>query len=213
VIELTLADGAGSVISRNFYWAPSRLTTFDWGKTDNTHTPAHITRTQCTDEAAACPRCCARGDGEDSARTRVASASRQLVGGAGVSDSRRGADPVRRADCAGNVERQLDRVSAGRGAHAYGNPAENASGDVVVQVDGWNVAPQTITPEKVEEKVTSRVDEAFLSQFQMSPAPLANPPRCAADRGPQSAHQDGLIFQQGFHLLQLEVLRIQTVQR
>jgi exo-1,4-beta-D-glucosaminidase len=28
------------VVSRNFYWVPGTLTTFDWQKTDYTHTPA-----------------------------------------------------------------------------------------------------------------------------------------------------------------------------
>ncbi|MGA2048084.1 MAG: glycosyl hydrolase family 2 [Terracidiphilus sp.] len=39
-IDLTLTDSAGKVVSRNFYWVPGTLTTFDWGKTDYTHTPA-----------------------------------------------------------------------------------------------------------------------------------------------------------------------------
>jgi exo-1,4-beta-D-glucosaminidase len=39
-IDLTLADGADKVVSRNFYWVPGTLTTFDWPKTDYTHTPA-----------------------------------------------------------------------------------------------------------------------------------------------------------------------------
>ena len=39
-IDLTLTDGAGKVVSRNFYWVPGTLTTFDWQKTDYTHTPA-----------------------------------------------------------------------------------------------------------------------------------------------------------------------------
>jgi exo-1,4-beta-D-glucosaminidase len=39
-IDLTLTDDAGKVVSRNFYWVPGTLTTFDWAKTDYTHTPA-----------------------------------------------------------------------------------------------------------------------------------------------------------------------------
>jgi exo-1,4-beta-D-glucosaminidase len=35
-----LTDKAGKVVSRNFYWVPGTLTTFDWSKTDYTHTPA-----------------------------------------------------------------------------------------------------------------------------------------------------------------------------
>jgi exo-1,4-beta-D-glucosaminidase len=39
-IELTLKNPSGSIASRNFYWIPATLTTFDWAKTDYTHTPA-----------------------------------------------------------------------------------------------------------------------------------------------------------------------------
>ncbi len=39
-IDLSLTNGAGKVVSRNFYWVPGTLTTFDWSKTDYTHTPA-----------------------------------------------------------------------------------------------------------------------------------------------------------------------------
>ena len=37
---MTLTDASGKVVSRNFYWVPTTLTTFDWTKTDYTHTPA-----------------------------------------------------------------------------------------------------------------------------------------------------------------------------
>jgi exo-1,4-beta-D-glucosaminidase len=39
-IDLTLADTAGKIVSRNFYWVPGTLTSFDWPHTDYTHTPA-----------------------------------------------------------------------------------------------------------------------------------------------------------------------------
>ncbi len=39
-IDLTLTDAAGHQLSHNFYWVPGTLTTFDWGRTDYTHTPA-----------------------------------------------------------------------------------------------------------------------------------------------------------------------------
>jgi len=39
-VDLTLKSESGEVLSRNFYWVPSTLTTFDWSKTDYTHTPA-----------------------------------------------------------------------------------------------------------------------------------------------------------------------------
>jgi exo-1,4-beta-D-glucosaminidase len=39
-VAMSLKNGAGEIVSRNFYWVPSTLTTFDWKKTDYTHTPA-----------------------------------------------------------------------------------------------------------------------------------------------------------------------------
>ncbi len=39
-VDLTLKKESGEIVSRNFYWVPSTLTTFDWSKTDYTHTPA-----------------------------------------------------------------------------------------------------------------------------------------------------------------------------
>src|SRR6185437_5207821 len=40
LIDLKLTDSAGHVVSRNFYWTPYTLTTFDWNATTYTHTPA-----------------------------------------------------------------------------------------------------------------------------------------------------------------------------
>ncbi len=39
-IDLSLTDASGKLVSRNFYWVPGTLTSFDWGRTDYTHTPA-----------------------------------------------------------------------------------------------------------------------------------------------------------------------------
>jgi exo-1,4-beta-D-glucosaminidase len=39
-VELTLKDSKGQIVSRNFYWVPAKLTTWNWPKTDYTHTPA-----------------------------------------------------------------------------------------------------------------------------------------------------------------------------
>jgi len=38
--DLKLTDETGKTVSRNFYWIPGTLTTFDWPRTDYTHTPA-----------------------------------------------------------------------------------------------------------------------------------------------------------------------------
>jgi exo-1,4-beta-D-glucosaminidase len=39
-IDLSLTDASGRVVSHNFYWVPTTLATFDWEATDYTHTPA-----------------------------------------------------------------------------------------------------------------------------------------------------------------------------
>ncbi len=39
-IDLKLSNSTGQVVSHNFYWVPGTLTTFDWARTDYTHTPA-----------------------------------------------------------------------------------------------------------------------------------------------------------------------------
>ena len=40
LIDLKLTDSAGKLVSHNDYWVPTTLTTFDWPRTDYTHTPA-----------------------------------------------------------------------------------------------------------------------------------------------------------------------------
>ena len=40
LIDLKLTDSAGELVSRNFYWVPYELTTYDWQATTYTHTPA-----------------------------------------------------------------------------------------------------------------------------------------------------------------------------
>lgn len=39
-IDLSLSDTNGRVVSHNFYWVPTMLTQFNWSRTEYTHTPA-----------------------------------------------------------------------------------------------------------------------------------------------------------------------------
>jgi exo-1,4-beta-D-glucosaminidase len=39
-VRLEMKNKSGRIISRNFYWIPSKLTVFNWPKTNYTHTPA-----------------------------------------------------------------------------------------------------------------------------------------------------------------------------
>ena len=39
-VRLEMKNAAGKTVSQNFYWIPSKLTVFDWPKTEYTYTPA-----------------------------------------------------------------------------------------------------------------------------------------------------------------------------
>jgi exo-1,4-beta-D-glucosaminidase len=39
-VQLELKNKQGEIVSRNFYWVPAKLTTWDWSKTEYTYTPA-----------------------------------------------------------------------------------------------------------------------------------------------------------------------------
>jgi exo-1,4-beta-D-glucosaminidase len=39
-VQLALRNASGDPVSENFYWVPATLTTFNWGETNYTHTPA-----------------------------------------------------------------------------------------------------------------------------------------------------------------------------
>jgi len=39
-VQLSLKNASGQTVSRNFYWVPAKLTTWNWPKSDYTHTPA-----------------------------------------------------------------------------------------------------------------------------------------------------------------------------
>lgn len=41
-VDLTLKSKQGQTVSRNFYWVPATPTTWDWPRTDYTHTPALV---------------------------------------------------------------------------------------------------------------------------------------------------------------------------
>ena len=157
LIELTLADGAGRVISRNFYWAPSKLTTFDWEKTDNTHTPAAHYEDLSPLTKLPPARVVARVEMEKTLRGRELQVHLDNLSAA-LAFQIRGAVRTRSGGLIAPVmwSDNWIELAPGEARTLTAILPENASGDVVVQVDGWNVAPQTITPEKVEEKVTSR---------------------------------------------------------
>jgi len=146
-IDLTLTDGAGKVFSRNFYWVPGTLTTFDWPRTDYTHTPAarHEDLTALANLPPA--KLVAHAELEKTARGRelrvelenpsmalafqVSAAVRTQSGGLIA--------PVIWSD------NWIELVPGEKRVLTALLP-ESGAGAPVVQIEGWNIAPETITP-------------------------------------------------------------------
>ena len=145
-VDLTLADASGNVVSRNFYWVPTTLTTFDWAKTDYTHTPAarHEDLTALTSLPPA--KVTAHAEIETTPRGREL---RLHLNNSSV-------------ELAFQISAALRTPSGGLIAPVFWSdnwiellPGESrtltvllpdtASANPIVQIEGWNIAPQTIT--------------------------------------------------------------------
>jgi exo-1,4-beta-D-glucosaminidase len=146
-IDLSLADAAGKVLSRNFYWTPTTLTTFDWPKTDYTHTPA--ARPEDLTALANLPPATVAAHAEIAKTPRGREVRLQLDN--------------RSAVLAFQLRAALRTPSGGLIAPVFWSDnwiellpgesrtltallPETAAGETVVQIEGWNVAAQTITP-------------------------------------------------------------------
>jgi len=146
-IDLSLSDAAGRVISRNFYWVPGTLTSFDFPKTDFTHTPAarHEDLTALASLPAA--KVVAHAEIENTPRGRelqvhldnstaalafqVRVAVRTQSGGLIA--------PVFWSD-------NWIELVPGESRTLTALIPQDASPSPVVQIEGWNIASETITP-------------------------------------------------------------------
>jgi exo-1,4-beta-D-glucosaminidase len=146
-IDLTLSDASGRVVSRNFYWVPGTLTTFDWPRTDYTHTPAarHEDLTALVNLPAA-----------------------KLTANAEIANTSRGREIRVHLDNPSNalafqIRAAARTQSGGLIAPVFWNDnwieltpgesrtltallPENIVGTPIVQLEGWNVVAETITP-------------------------------------------------------------------
>jgi exo-1,4-beta-D-glucosaminidase len=146
-IDLALTDSEGHVVSRNFYWVPYTLTAFDWNRTDYTHTPAlrhedmtaleKLPQAQVRAEATIAPSAHGREirlrlENSDSALAfQVRAAVRTRDGGLIA--------PVFWSD-------NWIELAPGESTTLTARLPDEFEGAPVVQVDGWNVAPVTVTP-------------------------------------------------------------------
>jgi len=149
-IDLTLSDASGHVVSRNFYWVPGTLTSFDFPKTDFTHTPAarHEDLTALTNLPPA--KVLARAEIESTPRGRelrvhldnstaalafqVRAAVRTQSGGLIA--------PVFWSD-------NWIELVPGESRTLTALLPQDASQTPVVQIEGWNIGSETITPTAV----------------------------------------------------------------
>ncbi len=146
-IDLTLSDVAGRLLSRNFYWVPDTLTTFDWAKTDFTHTPAK--RQEDLTALANLPPAKVASHAEIEKTPRGRELSLRLDNGA--------------AALALQVSAAVRTASGGLIAPVFWSdnwielvPGESrtltallpdaASGEPIVQIQGWNIASESISP-------------------------------------------------------------------
>ena len=149
-VDLTLKDAAGRVVSRNFYWIPGTLTSFDWPHTDYTHTPAQrhedlsslANLPQAKVEAAASIDKTERGrflhvrlsNSPQALAFQVHAAVRTEDGGLIA--------PVYWSD-------NWIELAPGEAMELTAQLPEDAPETIAVHVDGWNIAPVKLEPAKV----------------------------------------------------------------
>jgi exo-1,4-beta-D-glucosaminidase len=142
-IDLALSDAAGNVVSRNFYWVPGTLTTFDWNKTDYTHTPA--LRHEDLTALARLPQAQVESSAEISGRKiclRLKNTSNALafqVRAAARTASGGLIAPVLWSD-------NWIELIPGESIELTAQLPEGVAEGAAIQLDGWNIAPATITP-------------------------------------------------------------------
>jgi len=146
-IDLTLADSAGRVASRNFYWVPYTLTSFDWTRTDYTHTPAQ--RHEDLTGLASLPQAQIKADAEvertaHGRRIRVQLDNTSSALAFQVHVAPRTSEggliaPVLWSD-------NWIELTPGESTTLTADLPDDAPDSAVVHVEGWNIAPLTLTP-------------------------------------------------------------------
>ena len=146
LIDLKLADKSGSLVSRNFYWVPVMLTSFDWQATDFTHTPAlrNEDMTPLADLPKVQLNASAELQSKSNARVvqvRLENPSKALAFQVSV---------AARTSTGGLVAPVLwsdnwIELMPGESITLIGQLPESAPADTVIQLSGWNIAPQTLS--------------------------------------------------------------------
>jgi exo-1,4-beta-D-glucosaminidase len=146
-IDLALTDTAGRTVSRNFYWVPYALTAFDWNRTEYTHTPAdrhedltalatlpaaHLDSTAEIEHTSHGSMIHLHLHNSDQALAFQVSAAARTQSGGLIA-------PVFWSD-------NWIELTPGESITLTAQLPDDAPADPVVHIEGWNVAPVTLTP-------------------------------------------------------------------
>jgi len=150
-IDLALLDSGGRTVSRNFYWVPRTLSTFDWEPSDHIHTPVaqYEDLTALTHLPAV--SVAGRAEIEQSPdgpviRLHLSNSSRMLAFQVSAAVRTRDGGLVAPVIWSDNwIE-----LMPGESATLTGILPHQAPAGLVVQVQGWNMAPLTLTPGKAQ---------------------------------------------------------------
>jgi exo-1,4-beta-D-glucosaminidase len=154
--DLTLKDAKGVVVSRNFYWIPSKLSTFDWAKTDYTHTPAlqHEDMTPLLSLPKASVAAHVRGDRSPEGRkvdVELRNTSQALAFQVMVAARTKSGDLIAPVFWSDNYI----ELMPGEARTLTAILPKDAPADAEVLLSGWNIAPETLHP-VAERNVASR---------------------------------------------------------
>jgi exo-1,4-beta-D-glucosaminidase len=147
LIDLSLTDSAGHLVSHNFYWVPTTLTSFDWDATTYTHTPA--ARNEDLAALAHLPPAQVHATSEivrtaqgREVRLHLGNASQQLafqITAAARTSSGGLIAPVFWSD-------NWIELMPGESTTLTAQLPDDAPDTPAIHVDGWNIAPITLTP-------------------------------------------------------------------
>ncbi len=146
-IDLSLADAAGHVVSHNFYWVPGTLTSFNWGRTDYTHTPA--ARHEDLTALASLPQAKVAAHAEIAATAHGREISLHLDNHSAALAFQLHA-AVRTAE--GGLIAPVFwsdnwiELTPGETTTLTAQLPEGETGAPTVQIEGWNVPAETLTP-------------------------------------------------------------------
>ncbi|HTB98890.1 MAG TPA: hypothetical protein VK716_17905 [Terracidiphilus sp.] len=145
-IDLTLKDAAGETVSRNFYWVPGTLTNFNWARTDYTHTPAF--RHEDLSALTKLPQAKVDAHMELTSTAQGREVKLHLDNSSAALAFQLHA-AVRTAD-GGLIAPVIwsdnwIELAPGESTTLTALLPEGASGSPTVQIEGWNVAAQTLT--------------------------------------------------------------------